>query len=621
MKKLLLLLCIISHTAFCETPRIDSLKRELKKLDKLQKGYSQDTARYSVLKAVMTAYGDVSIDSSVFYNQWLIRFCKEKGLREQLVYAHYFTGVIYEMQGKHHESIRSNYATLALAEKQKQYIQVATIFGVLAHSHASLHQYGKALELCQKGLDILHAHSGPGAYKAELALLNTKGVIYRETGKLNESLQASREMYNLARTKPFYKWYEAHGLQAIGLVYREQGNLTAALEYHKRAMKLANKIGSTFLEANVVINIANICIRQKKWQEALIYSIKAEQMAIHLKNSSIVMEAKECLYKIFKNTGKPFKALAAYENFVTLKDSLLEEKNQQRIDGLQEQYETGQKANELQQRVQLLAKENENQKLAETRNVLLTGIIGILLISILLIWNNRRLQAKNQELTLKNQEIKEAHFKGQSIERKRVALELHDNVSSLLSAVSMSVQSINPQNMSEAEQSMYRNVKHLIQNAYAEVRNISHNILPAELEREGLSSILKQHVYRLNENLQIRFSVHFSGMQERLPAEIEYNMYSIVLELINNVIKHAKATSVTIKLVRNESGIDLYVTDNGIGFSQNQNKNGVGLQNVHARLESLGGSFTTVNLIEQGTQIVINIPVEPSVINRNVHVA
>jgi signal transduction histidine kinase len=621
MKKFLFFLCCLAYSGFCETNRIDSLKKELKILERLPKGYTQDTLRFNILKSLMRAYGDVSVDSSIYYNKYLIQYCKNKRLQNQLLYANYYTSVIYEMQGKHHESIKNSYNTLTLAQKKKQYAQIASLLGVLAHSHASLQQYAMALKFCRRGLNILRAHPGPGAYSEELALLNTEGVIYREIGKFDESLKANREMYVLARTKPFFKWYEAHGLHAIGLVYKEQGKLVAAIKYHKKALTLAHKIGSTFLEANIVINMADIYIRQKKWKLALVSCVKAELMARRIKNISIVIEAERNLYKVFKNIGESTKALRAHENFVSLKDSLLKEKNQQRIEALQEQYNNVERANTLQQRVQLLAKENENQKLAHTRNGLIIGVLGVLFILALLIWNNQRLQEKNNELIRKNMEIKDAHFKGQAIERKRVALELHDNLSSLLSAVNMSVQSINTQHLSESEQLVYRNVKHLIQNAYAEVRNISHNILPAELEHEGLSITLMKLVDRLNENLPIQFSIVTLALQERLPIEIEYNMYSIVLELLNNIIKHAQATSASITLIRNESGVNLFVNDDGIGIAENQQKRGIGLQNVLTRLESLGGSFATENSLERGTQIIISIPIEKEPINRNANIS
>jgi signal transduction histidine kinase len=110
------------------------------------------------------------------------------------------------------------------------------------------------------------------------------------------------------------------------------------------------------------------------------------------------------------------------------------------------------------------------------------------------------------------------------------------------------------------------------------------------------------------------------GLQERLPVEIEFNIYSITLELINNIIKHAQATTVDITLSRTESGIHLAVVDDGIGLGPSPTKRGIGLQNILARLDSLGGTLTTSLSDEKGTHIDIKIPIDQMTVNRNLTV-
>ncbi|AUD05138.1 tetratricopeptide repeat-containing sensor histidine kinase [Spirosoma pollinicola] len=639
MKKLLLFLCLLAHTGLSQSTQIDSLKRELVLLDKNPSGYARDTLRYQTLKAVMRAYSDVNVDSSMHYNTLMIGLCKGSGLQKELVYAYQYAGYLYQIRGDYHQSIRFHYKALPLAEKLKMHTRIAASHGALAHAYTSLKEYARATKLCKQGLAVLSHY--PDAV-IQLSILNVLGVIYREQSQLLNALKINQTMYNLAQSK-HNVWYEAHGLHAIGLVYKDMGDLPKALDYHKKALVLARKTGSIELEGNILLNTTDLYARQHQWKQALAYCMQAKQMAIQVKNSSIVAEADEKLYKIFKQTSQPDKALEAHERFVFLRDSLSKDKNQQRIETLQAQYDNVQKTNAL------LAQKNKYQQLAQTRNGLFLGIAATLLLALLLFWNNRRLQAKNveinqqrallesarkqladinrtleirvddrtkdlvkanRELIQKNEEIKGALFKGQTIERKRVALELHDNLSSLLSAVNMSIQAINPQNLSEPEQSVYRNVRQLIQNAYAEVRNISHNILPAELDREGLATTLTTLVGQLNQNSPLQFSLTITGLQERLPVEIEFNVYSIVLELINNTIKHARATTVGISLFRTDTGINLSVIDDGIGMGHNPNKPGIGLQNIQARLDSLGGILTTVLSAEKGTRILIKIPIE-----------
>jgi len=106
-------------------------------------------------------------------------------------------------------------------------------------------------------------------------------------------------------------------------------------------------------------------------------------------------------------------------------------------------------------------------------------------------------------------------------------------------------------------------------------------------------------------------------LNERLPAEIEYNLYSIAFELVNNVVKHAQADFVAIQLTRTDAGVDLSVTDNGIGLRKHDQKQGVGLQNIHTRLESLGGYLDAGPGDEGGTRMDIKIPIEAVRVNGN----
>ncbi|WP_342087707.1 tetratricopeptide repeat-containing sensor histidine kinase [Dyadobacter sp. OTU695] len=646
MKKLLLILLLLLRICYAQVPAIDSLKQELMAIKQRPEGFARDTLTCNALKAVMRSYVNVDIDSASHYNQLLIALSEKPGLEEHLIYAYQYAGYLYQVRGDYHQSIRFHYKALPVAEKLGQYTRMAASYGWLAHAYTSLKEFDKAAKFCEQGLAVLRKH--PDSY-VQASILNVQGAIYRQQGKLEQALRVNQELYKLA-VRDHHTWYEAQGLHAIGWVYKEMNDMPQALNYFRNALVLARKTGSVDLEGSILLNISKLYLSQRNWKKSLAYCNIAKETARRVGNSSIEAEAFETFYNIFKQMNKPARALDSYENFVLLRDSLSKEKTDHRIETLQAQYDNVQKTNELQKKqVELLA----NQR---TRNGLFVGIISILIIAGLLFWNNRRLQAKNalingqkvlletarleladinktletrveerteellqanHELIRKNEEIKKALFKGQTIERKRVAIELHDNLSSLLSAVNMTMQHINPQHLSESEQSVYENVKHLVRNAYAEVRNISHNILPADLEKEGLVSTLASLVGKLNQNSPLQFSLAISGLDNRLPVEIEFNVYSILFELINNVIKHARASCVGISLRRTDSGVDIAVTDDGIGMVNSEVKRGIGLQNIQTRLESLGGTFTSTPPPGKGTRIVIKIPIETVSFNGN----
>jgi signal transduction histidine kinase len=648
MNILLLLLLFQPPQSTSAASRIDSLKQELIKLSH-RAAYVSDSLQHLTLKELMKIYSDQDIDSSSHYNELLIKLCHNPHLQKELSYAYQYAGYLHQVRGDYHQSIRYYYKALATAEKLDQFKQMAASYRGLGHAYSSLKEYEKAANQCRLGLEALRKE--PDAY-TQLGILNVQGAIFREQQKLDDALKANNAMYLLAKQQN-EPWYESQGLHALGWVYKEKGDYPKALDFYMKALLISRKIGSVDLECSILLNISDIYSQQKLWSYALQYCIQAKQRAGQIKNSSIVAESEGKLYEIFKSKGEYKNSLKAYEQFVFLRDSLSKEKTDHRIENLQALYDNVRKTNALQKReVELLNEQNKG-------NALSIGICSILVVAALLFWNNRKLQAKNshikiqhnlleearaelanmnttlgirvamrteelssanKELLRKNEEIKEALFKGQKIERKRVALELHDNLSSLLSAVNMSIQSINPKNLSELEQTVYQNVKQMIQGAYAEVRNISHNILPPELEQDGLVSTLSNLMRKMNQTSGLQLSLAIDDLNERLPVEIEFNLYSIILELMNNTIRHAAAKSLMICIWRTHYGIEITVTDDGRGLTVDEGKRGTGLQNIHTRLESLGGTFDILAPQKEGTSILIKIPIETVRINGNVTV-
>lgn len=293
---------------------------------------------------------------------------------------------------------------------------------------------------------------------------------------------------------------------------------------------------------------------------------------------------------------------------------------------MQFEYENIQKNMKIaEQENSILQKKNENLRLEKNKNLILTGMAIALILAGFLFWNRvqlrkinenleQKVQARTAEITeanlnllRKNQQISEALLKGQTIERKRVAGELHDNLSTILSAVKMSVQAIKTDNLNESEIKILNGVKDMTSMAYNEVRNISHNILPDDLEEKGLIFTLKKLIDKINlsEKLQINLK---SSISEKLDSKIELNLYSIVLELINNIIKHAQATISTINLDQKNGSLLLSIEDNGIGFSPIQSL-GMGLENIKNRVNAMNGILQVNSENKIGTKIHISVPI------------
>jgi signal transduction histidine kinase/tetratricopeptide (TPR) repeat protein len=262
------------------------------------------------------------------------------------------------------------------------------------------------------------------------------------------------------------------------------------------------------------------------------------------------------------------------------------------------------KINELAKNLLL---ENEKQK------TLLLIVLLVSALSILAVGYSVFLRNKNKELINKNNEIQEALLKGQTIERKRVASELHDNVGSLLSAVRVSLLTLNRQKLPTHDQKVFAQIQSMVEGACKEVRLISHNLLPEELEKYGLQTALEKMFERLNFSTRIDFTLNTKGLKEMednkviINKKASFHIYSICLELINNILKHSQASDAALTFRKNGEMIELFMRDNGVGLSEEQQENG--FKNIRERVEALKGKLNILSEKEEGSRIQISIPI------------
>jgi two-component system, NarL family, sensor kinase len=210
-------------------------------------------------------------------------------------------------------------------------------------------------------------------------------------------------------------------------------------------------------------------------------------------------------------------------------------------------------------------------------------------------------------LKTKNREIEEALLKGQNLERKRVAQELHDNLSAKISGIRWRLESIEPDFKVEKQKQIYQSSVNALAEVYTDVRLIAHNLLPAELETKGLSVALQSLVNELNGLNKTNFTLNISPEITRFQNKIEYEIFSIILELSNNILKHSQAKNALISLETEKNIFKLRVSDNGIGIEEDSIKSGMGMSNLKSRVASLNGKMTIES--REGVCAVIEVPV------------
>ena len=640
MKNTLLILFLsLNLTTFGQRETIDRLKTELKKIEAMPESYARDTMWSRKTKVLMYHYTFINADSALIYTKRLLAISEKRGIETNIIHSYNYFGYLYGLEGNYFMAAKSYYTALGMAEKSKDEKRILDSKRNLTEAYIGLEDNEKALKFGNEALLLAKKRKDNNEIMANLSNL---GVIYTNKKDFERARNNFYELQQLA-TQLKDKDFISVSIYSLAKVEFETKYYEKAHLLFKDLLKYYEPTSINY--ASTQIDIAEVYVAQKNYQKAIPIILEAQKTIKKEGGENYLPTSYKLLYEAYKAQGNVTNALKYHEKFMSLNDSLSKESTQSRIRSLQFEYDNTVKESKLQkQDIELLEEKTQKQQIAQTRNLFLFGGILALTLAGILFWNNQKLNLKNQqiesqktqimlaqeqlenanqnleyrvtqrtqelalannEIIHKNEEIKTALYTGQSIERKRVASELHDNVSSLLSAVNMSMQAISGKTLTETDQKIYQNVREMIKSAYSEVRNISHNIMPTGLEKDGLLSTINQLLEKINLNKQLSFKLESKGMEQRLPVQIELNVYSIVLELINNIIKHSEATEAAILMTTRDDIFNLQVKDNGVGI---HGESGHGMGNIKSRIEALNGSFTYNTENKKGANFDIKIP-------------
>jgi len=230
------------------------------------------------------------------------------------------------------------------------------------------------------------------------------------------------------------------------------------------------------------------------------------------------------------------------------------------------------------------------------------GILIMVALALAFVWYFNRAQKQilrqqmyNQQLELHHQQdLLQKNLLVQEEERRRIASDLHDEISSKLNVLHLNVhrlRKMEPQ--SHDYDQTVDDINSLISNALDTTRRISHELMPPTLEDFGLIEAVKelgQHVSQSGA-AQIRFESE-ATREDIGDATTELNLFRIIQELISNSLRHGKATQIDVRFLRHDHGIELNYRDNGKGFDLAQTeKKGLGLRNIESRVRIIGASF------------------------------
>lgn len=537
------------------------------------------------------------------------------------------------------DALRVSEEQLARATSEQNNAMMANAYnniGVQYHALGDLHRSAENYIQAIKASENLRDHKNQQKYNSNLASIfldlkdKEKCLYYARMGyamavQMNDTVRIGNSLVNLSCSEILNEHYDdakAH-LQLLMAIGYKQDNIPlvmdgcinlgeialrekayeTALAWNRKALGLMDDTSPPDYAIYIHDGLAKSYRALGQYSKAEVYFEKSLQEA---ESENFTKNELKDLYlfgaEVKEILNKPYEALALRKKYDVLKDSILNETTQSGVHELEARYQSTLKEKALTQQQLVIA--NHKNELQEKNKWIILSTSGVILLSlagaiIFLYYRHKRRIADAEAKGL----LLQAQINGEELERARQARELHDGVAGILSAARMHLCILAKGKVDDTSKGVYEKALSLITHAGNEVRNISHNLAPEILLRDGLENSIHDFCNRIDHpDLQVQY--YSVGEIPPLMPGLKLLVYRIVQEAINNVIKHARASRAIVQTTFVDQQFSLSIEDNGVGFDASQAKSkGLGIRNLVSRIQSVGGSYEISSSPDRGTII------------------
>lgn len=407
----------------------------------------------------------------------------------------------------------------------------------------------------------------------------------------------------------------------IGSAYENLGTLYIDTDSLDRASYYLEKARTAFLANNNTYDLARLLLqsaRLKKNQQNSASAIKDIEKALEYCETGgylqLKQDALQQLALVYEELGNYRNAYLTYLDYVSAKDSILNEKNQESINQLMIEFETEKKERQIVQQNLEISEQSLKNRRKSSVIIFLLGTIVIVLLLAFIVYSRFKIKQErklNTERAQMQQSQLRAVLESQESERKRFARDLHDGFGQLITAVKIMLGQLQTSNEPEEKNEIAHKSNEVLDSMHNQLREIAHNLMPEQLSEEGLIAALKDYARRLSTNTTIDVQVNSFAMEDRLNYNVEINVYRIIQEWMNNVIKYSGAHKINLQITGFDKEVNVLIEDDGKGFQKEKltNSEGWGWKNIQSRLETIKGNIEIdTNEGTNGTSFILDFP-------------
>lgn len=640
---------------FAQENKIDSLLTLLKKDEPAcAKPCLEDSGKVNHLNALAWELRFSDPDSSVALSTTAFQLAEKINWQVGMGMSDHNLGTFYFFKGDYALSLEQFFKALmiwkVLEQKQDQTLKSTVVFNLKAKTIGNIGNVywymGDLPSALNYLFEALKMNEKSGNKKEIATNCGNIGAVFLEKKDYSKSLTYLSKALDMDKSLKNDAGVARH-LGNIGNLYGEQKNYPAALNFYFSALKMDGELGNKNGIARHSGNIGSIYSSMEKYDEALDYLLKAKEMdealgskedlavdlgnigsvyikthkyseakkileqslsiAIEINSLDDIRQGNENLSEYYKETGNYQKALEYYERATAAKDSLFNMEREEDITRKEMNYEFERKSAaakaEQDKKDAATAAEIKSQKLI--RDFSITGVVATFIFAGYSFYRFRQRKKLESEQAMLN-------------ERLRISRELHDDIGSTLSSISVySDVARNLLAKREGETEVLSRIGTASRELIDKMNDIIWSLNPGN---EGFEALLnRMHAFAAQMLTPLNIAFEFVAGDDLKKVHLNMNqrknIFLIYKEALHNIVKYARCRTVTVTLSAQTSAFMMQVKDDGTGFDSNINTsyNGNGIKNMNARAGEINGRFKVASLPGNGTLIEVTVPAKMTV--------
>lgn len=621
---------------------------------------SADTNRVNILIQLGQQYeGNLPDSALALYNQ-AYELSQSLNYKKGVLKFYANATYIYNMQGKYDTSLVLNLQSVQLAKDINNEERLLASLTNVGSTYLYLEEFEKSIEYSLQALEIAEPKKNN---RALTVLYSNLANVYRSLKRYDQASEYATRGLALAR-KVNNPYNISAALITVGLVRNFQMRADDAIPYFEEAILTARKLGDLFTLLSALVNLNDANMKLGNYPALEPICREALKVAEQIDDPAGVAIGNRGLgyyYLYARNLPESERyaqiALShalrhglkhhASQAYVLLSElALLKNKNrlyqlyQVKSDSIQEIIFSEQRAKNIQRlelQFQMRQRERQLQELQlqtelKEKNLrqskwLIASLLGLLLVIAFSAWMQVRATRQRKELAERESELNKAKvaqlenerqllasqavINGQEQERGRLAKDLHDGLGGMLSGIKFSLSHMKSNMILDADNALqFERSLDMLDHSISELRRVAHNMMPEVLVKFGLGEALKGYCESFRQSKVFDINFQLLGEAKRLESNTEIISFRIAQELLNNVMKHAKATQVLVQLSMQINEINLTIEDNGVGFDTNalNSSRGAGWASIQSRVDFLKGKVDVQSSINAGTSVHVTIP-------------